>query len=34
VPRHVLFVTEFPMTASGKIRKVDLREQALQLLAK
>ncbi|MEM7406488.1 MAG: AMP-binding protein [Pseudomonadota bacterium] len=28
VPRHVVFVDEFPMTASGKIRKVDLREQA------
>ncbi|MEM7253741.1 MAG: AMP-binding protein [Pseudomonadota bacterium] len=28
IPRHVVFVTEFPMTASGKIRKVDLRERA------
>ena len=32
VPRHVIFVTEFPMTASGKIRKVDLRAEALRLL--
>ena len=32
IPRHVYFVKEFPMTASGKIRKVDLREKALRLL--
>jgi fatty-acyl-CoA synthase len=29
IPRHVLFVEEFPMTASGKIQKVYLREQAV-----
>ncbi|MCZ6628866.1 MAG: AMP-binding protein [SAR324 cluster bacterium] len=29
VPRHVLFVEEFPMTGSGKVRKVELRELAL-----
>jgi fatty-acyl-CoA synthase len=28
LPRHVVFVDAFPMTASGKIRKVDLREDA------
>ena len=28
IPRHVIFVDDFPMTASGKIRKVELREQA------
>ena len=28
IPRHVLFIEEFPMTASGKIRKVELREDA------
>ena len=28
IPRHVVFVDEFPMTASGKIRKADLREEA------
>ncbi|MBT6588430.1 MAG: AMP-binding protein [Rhodospirillaceae bacterium] len=33
IPRHVFFVDEFPMTASGKIRKVELREEALRLLA-
>ena len=32
IPRHVFFVDEFPMTASGKIRKVDLRAEALRLL--
>jgi fatty-acyl-CoA synthase len=32
VPRHVIFVDEFPMTASGKIRKVDLRTTAKQKL--
>jgi fatty-acyl-CoA synthase len=33
VPRHVVFVNEFPMTASGKIRKVELREKASQILS-
>lgn len=32
IPRHVLFVDHFPMTSSGKIRKVELRAQARQLL--
>lgn len=32
VPRHVVFVADFPMTASGKIRKVDLRAEAKRLL--
>lgn len=32
IPRHVLFLDEFPMTPSGKIRKVELREMALQLI--
>lgn len=31
-PRHVIFIDEFPMTASGKIKKFDLREQAKRLL--
>ena len=31
-PRRVLFVDEFPMTSSGKIQKVKLREEALRLL--
>jgi acyl-CoA synthetase (AMP-forming)/AMP-acid ligase II len=28
IPRHVVFVEDFPMTASGKIRKIELRETA------
>lgn len=32
MPRHVLFLDEFPMTASGKIRKVALREDAIKQL--
>ena len=32
IPRHAVFLDEFPMTASGKIRKVELREQAKRLL--
>ena len=31
IPRHVAFIEEFPMTASGKIRKVDLRNKAKSL---
>ena len=30
IPRHVLFIDELPMTASGKIRKVELRKSALE----
>ena len=30
IPRAVFFVEEFPMTSSGKIRKVLLREEALR----
>ena len=29
LPRHLLFVTELPMTSSGKVRKAELRERAL-----
>ena len=32
IPRHVVFVDGFPMTSSGKIRKVELRAQAHALL--
>ena len=28
IPRHVIFVDEFPMTSSGKIQKTRLRERA------
>jgi fatty-acyl-CoA synthase len=27
IPRHVVFVSEFPMTVTGKIQKYRLREQ-------
>jgi len=33
IPRHVVFVDDFPMTASGKIRKVELREDAAERFA-
>src|SRR5436853_7547098 len=33
VPRHVLFIDEFPMTGSGKVQKVKLREEARRRLA-
>ena len=32
LPRHVVFIDAFPMTASGKIRKSDLREDAKKRL--
>ena len=32
IPRHVLVLDAMPMTPSGKIRKVELREMALELL--
>jgi fatty-acyl-CoA synthase len=32
VPKHVFFVDEFPLTASGKIMKFKLREQAVETL--
>jgi fatty-acyl-CoA synthase len=32
IPRRVLFVDDFPMTSSGKIQKVKLRDEALRRL--
>jgi fatty-acyl-CoA synthase len=32
VPRYVVFVEEFPMTVTGKIRKVEMRERSIELL--
>lgn len=32
-PRHVLFLTEFPLTATGKVQRFRLREHALAVLA-
>ncbi|MGD9604235.1 MAG: class I adenylate-forming enzyme family protein [Gammaproteobacteria bacterium] len=34
IPRHVIFTDVFPMTSSGKIRKVELRAQARATLDK
>jgi fatty-acyl-CoA synthase len=33
IPRHVLFIPRLPMTSTGKIRKVDLRQKAQDTLA-
>jgi fatty-acyl-CoA synthase len=32
IPRYVHVVDEFPMTVTGKIRKVEMRERAIELL--
>ncbi|MGO9387542.1 MAG: AMP-binding protein [Methanobacterium sp.] len=32
VPKHIFFVDNFPLTASGKIQKFKLREQAIELV--
>ena len=32
VPKHIFFVKEYPLTASGKVQKFKLRELAVQLL--
>jgi fatty-acyl-CoA synthase len=32
VPKHVFFVNNFPLTASGKVQKFKLREQATELI--
>ncbi|MGZ4594387.1 MAG: AMP-binding enzyme, partial [Actinomycetes bacterium] len=32
VPRYVIRVEEFPMTVTGKIRKVEMRERSVHLL--
>ena len=32
IPRYVLLVDEFPMTVTGKIRKVEMREKSVELL--
>jgi len=33
IPRYVWFMNDFPMTASGKIQKVVLRERAVEKYA-
>ena len=32
IPRYVMVVDEFPMTVTGKIRKVQMREESVQIL--
>ena len=32
IPRYVLVVDEFPMTVTGKVRKVEMRERSVQML--
>ncbi len=32
IPRHVMVVEEFPMTVTGKVRKVDMREETARRL--
>jgi len=32
IPRYVLLVDEFPMTVTGKVRKVEMREKSVQIL--
>jgi fatty-acyl-CoA synthase len=32
IPRYVLVVEEFPMTVTGKVRKVEMREKSVTLL--
>ncbi|MBB4855274.1 acyl-CoA synthetase (AMP-forming)/AMP-acid ligase II [Mycobacteroides chelonae] len=32
IPRYVHVVDSFPMTVTGKVRKVDMRAQAMELL--
>ncbi len=34
IPRHVLVVEEFPMTVTGKVRKVAMREESARLLGR
>jgi fatty-acyl-CoA synthase len=32
IPRHVLFMEDYPMTASGKVQKFRLREMVIEAL--
>ena len=32
IPRYVRVVDEFPMTVTGKVRKVDMRRESIELL--
>jgi len=32
IPRYITVIDEFPMTVTGKIRKIELRSQAIDLI--
>lgn len=32
IPRYVHIVDEFPMTVTGKVRKVEMRERSMDLI--
>jgi fatty-acyl-CoA synthase len=32
IPRYVMVVDEFPMTVTGKVRKVEMRERSVEML--
>jgi fatty-acyl-CoA synthase len=32
IPRYVHVIDEFPMTVTGKVRKVEMRERAVEIL--
>jgi len=32
IPRYVMFVTDFPITISGKIQKFKMREESIKVL--
>ena len=32
IPRYVRVVDEFPMTVTGKVRKVDMRRESIEVL--
>ncbi len=32
IPRYVMVVEEFPMTVTGKVRKVEMRERSAEIL--
>ena len=32
IPRHILFVDEFPLTVTGKVKKYKMRERSIELL--
>ena len=34
IPRYVQVVDEFPMTVTGKVRKIKMREQSVELIGR